>query len=172
MAVDAMIGSQPSVVNASIPGQPRVMFRLRRVVSAIIIVVLALLGLTLLVDPSGQREAEQEQPRLTSPLHQPEPQDRKARQPESREPVPKNKWDALEFGQIDEEMEKEKAPQFRVWTDRTGQHETTAKFRSLSFEKVKLELKDESIIEVSADALCDADREYIEERKRMALQSR
>jgi hypothetical protein len=80
--------------------------------------------------------------------------------------VPKNKWDALDFNQIKEETARERAPKLRVWTDKTGKHQTTAKFISFGMGQVKLELEDGKMITVSLDALSEADREYIDERRR------
>ena len=90
------------------------------------------------------------------------------------EPEVKSEKDQETAKLIEAERERQKEeealkPKFRTWKDKTGQHQIEGKFVSLSAGKVKLELKDEKVIAVEVDALCEADKEYIEERKKIAL---
>lgn len=63
-------------------------------------------------------------------------------------------------------------PKFRVWKDKTEKYQRTAKFRAVINKKVKLELKDGKIIHVAVEALCEADKTYLKERKRLVLKNR
>lgn len=57
------------------------------------------------------------------------------------------------------------APRFRKWTDASGKHHQTAKFRGMSGNAVKLELEDGTVIKVPLKKLSEEDREYVRERQ-------
>lgn len=58
------------------------------------------------------------------------------------------------------------APDFRDWSDATGKFHRTAKFRGSVGGLVKLELKDGSTVRIPLEKLSDADREYIQKRRK------
>jgi hypothetical protein len=57
-------------------------------------------------------------------------------------------------------------PDWRTWTDASGEHKTEAQFKGLAFGKVKLLKRDGQVATVSLDDLSEADREWIRRRVR------
>lgn len=79
---------------------------------------------------------------------------------------------AQQFAEEKQKQLKALEPQFRTWTDKSGKYKTVARFSGMAVGNVKLQLENGQVIMVSVDNLSDADKEYLEERRRMAARKR
>jgi peroxiredoxin len=97
-----------------------------------------------------------------APAARPNAKDRTAPKTAKKDAKPKRETAKVK---PDEERQAN-APEYRDWTDATGKFHRTAKFRGTVGGVVKLELEDGGTVRIPLAKLSDADREYIQKRRK------